>query len=86
MFGISVFNDRVIRFRIYADLKDNNLIENDIDHTIELIEDDIENYVKASRLKRGDVTNKRKYPATIKLIITLTKNVGNDIDINLLEQ
>ena len=42
MFGISVFNDGVIRFRIYADLKHNNLIENDIDHKIELIEDNNE--------------------------------------------
>ena len=38
LFGISVFKDGVIRFRIYTDLKNNNLIENDIDHKIELIE------------------------------------------------
>ena len=66
--------------------KNNNLIENDIDHKIELIIDDNETYVKDSRLERGDVTNKRKYPATKVLMITLTKNVGNDIDINILEQ
>ena len=86
LFGISIFNDGVIRFRIYTDLKNNNLIENDIDHKIELIEDDNETYVKASRLEHGNVTNKRKYSATKELMITLTKDVGSDIDINVLEQ
>ena len=86
MFGISVFNDVVIRFRIYTDLIINNLIENDIDHKIELIDDDNKTYVKATRLERGNVTNKRKYPATKEMIITLTKIVGNDININIFEQ
>ena len=82
---ISVFNDGVVRFIIYADLKNNNLIENDIDHKIEYIEDDNDTYVKASRLEHGDVTNNSKYPATKNLMITFTKNVGNDIYINILE-
>ena len=43
-------------------------------------------HVKASRLEYGDVTNKRKYPATKELMITLTKDVGNDTNINILEQ
>ena len=84
LFGISVFNDGVFRFRIYTDIKNNNLIENDIDHKIELIEDDNETYVKASRVKKGEVTNETEYPATKESIITLTKDVGNDIDINVL--
>ena len=94
LFGISVFNDGIIRFRIYTDLKNKNLIENDIDHKIELIEDDNrthglsspETYVKASRVEKGKVTNEKEYPATKELMITLTKDVGNDMDINVLEQ
>ena len=86
LFGISTFNDGVIRFRIYADLRRNNLIENDIDNKIEFIEDNYETYVKASRFERGEVTNERKYPATKELMITLTKDVGNDVDRNVLEQ
>ena len=78
MFGISTFNDGVIRFRIFADLQKNNLIENDIDHKIEFIEDNKETYVKASRLEHGEIINKKKYPATKELMITLTKDVGND--------
>ena len=86
LFGFSVFNNGVIRFRIYAYHKTNNLIENHIDHEIELIEHDNKTYVKASRVERGDVTNKRKYPDTNELIISMTKIVGNNIDINILEQ
>ena len=50
------------------------------------IEDNNETYVKASRIEHGDVTNRRKYPATKELMITLTKDVGNDVDRNVLEQ
>ena len=50
------------------------------------IEDNTETYVKASRIEHGDVTNRRKYPATKELMITLTKDVGNDVDRNVLEQ
>ena len=86
LFGISTFNGGVIRVRIYAYLQRNNLIENDIDHKFEFIEDFDETYVKASRLEHGDVTNKKKYFATKELMITLTKDVGNDVDRNVLEQ
>ena len=86
LFGISIFNDVVICFRIYADLQRNNLIEHGIDYKIKFIEDNDETYVKASRFEHGDVTNKKKYPATKELMITLIKDVGNDVDRNLLEQ
>ena len=34
LFAISLFNDGVVRFKIYAGLKNNNLIPNDIYHKI----------------------------------------------------
>ena len=37
LFGIKIYNDGVIRCRIYTNLKNNHLIENDIDHKIEFI-------------------------------------------------
>ena len=58
LFGISVFNNGVIRFRIYTDFKKkNDLIENDIDHKIELLEDDDQTFIKTSRVEKGEVTN-----------------------------
>ena len=51
-FGISIFNDCVIRFRMYTDLKNNNLIENDIDHKIEFIEQNNQTFIKASRVEK----------------------------------
>ena len=37
LFCIKIYNDGVIYCRIYTDLKNYNLIENDIDHMIEFI-------------------------------------------------
>ena len=43
-------------------------------------------FVNASRYKNKDVTNQRKYPATIKLMIALTYHVGFDNNRNVLEK
>ena len=69
LFCISVFNDGVIRFRIYTDLK-NNLIENVIDHKIEFIKQNNQTFIKASQIEKGEITNEKEYPATKELMIT----------------
>ena len=85
LFGIKIYNDSVIRCRIYTDLINIHLIKNDIDHKIEFIQQNNQTFIKASRVDKGEVTNEKKYPATKELMITFTKDVGNDIDINILE-
>ena len=65
--------------------KNNHLIEKDIDNKIEFIEQNNNTFIKASRVEKK-VTNEKEYPTTKELMITLTNDVGNNIDINVLEQ
>ena len=52
LFCIKIYNDGVIRCRIYTDLKNNHVIENDIDHKIEFIEQDNQTFIEASQIEK----------------------------------
>ena len=85
LFGITEYKDNKIRFHIFDDLRF-NLIENDSDHNIELIEEDNNVIIKASRIENGKVKKDISYPATKELMIAFTKDVGDEFDKNALYQ
>ena len=94
LFGITEYKDDLIRFHIFDDLYNHQLIEKGIDHKIEFIEEIvgpveqtfIRTLIKASRTKDGRVIKDISFPATKKLINALTKDVCCDFDKNALEQ
>ena len=86
LFGITEYKDNKIRFHIFDDSQRFNLIENDSDHNIELIEEDNNVIIKASRIENGTVKKDISYPATKELMIAITKDVGDKFDKKSLNQ
>ena len=86
LFGITKYNDYIIRFHIFLELYRHQLIENGIDHKIEFIEEIDRTLIKASRTKDNIVIKDISFHATRELIIALTKDIGIDFDKTVLEQ
>ena len=58
MFCINIYNNGIIRLRIYTDSINQNLIENIINHKIKFIEENKSVLIKASRIENGKVIKK----------------------------
>ena len=93
VFNKTEYKNDIICFHIFEDLHKYKLIVKGIDYIIEFIKEIdafvdqtfIWTVIKASRTTDGIIIKDISFPATIELMIDLTKDVGIDFDKNELE-